>query len=119
VYDHIPAVIRVLEDQEDNLSRSFANNVRQKAKAIAPVRTGLLKLSIHVTPTGHANYSIIADTKEYGARRGYAHYVEYGTRYMHAEPFMGPAYVEAKVVSLPVIAAGLGLRITMAATRGV
>lgn len=120
VFDHIPKVMRVLEDQEDNLSRSFANDVRNLAKMKAPVRTGLLRMSIHVDSTGHASYSVIADTKEAsgGTARAYASYVEYGTQAHHAQPFMTPAYVESRTVSLPIIAAGLGLRINIAASRG-
>lgn len=120
VYDHIPQVMRVLVDQEDNLSRSFANDVRNAAKLKAPVRTGLLKLSIHVASDGHASYTVVADTKEAsgGSARAYASYVEYGTRYHHAQPFFTPAYVESKAISLPIIAAGLGLRINIAASRG-
>lgn len=121
VFDHIPQVIRVVGDWEDTLAQRFAEDTRNIAKELAPVRTGLLRLSIHVTHDGHAAYSVIADTKEAsgGSSRAYAQYVEYGTRAHHAQPYMTPAYVSAKSVSLPLIAGEFGLRIDVAASRGI
>lgn len=118
-FDHIPNVIRVLEEQEDNISKQFANEVRSRAKEIVPVLTGALKISIHVEHDGLSSYQVVADSREGGAKRAYAHYVEYGTSKMHAQPYMSPAYELALRVKLPVIAAGLGLRINAAASRGI
>ena len=55
-----------------------------------------------VPPTGATKQSIgleIKDggmTAEVGATKEYAPYLEYGTRFMDAQPFVKPAYIEQK-----------------------
>lgn len=55
-----------------------------------------------VSPTGTTKRSIgleIKDsgmTAEVGAKTEYAPYLEYGTRFMDAQPFVKPAYIEQK-----------------------
>jgi len=56
------------------------------ARAIVPVRTGFLRSTIYhqVDPDGL--------TLELGALADYAIYVEMGTRFMSAEPYIRPAF---------------------------
>jgi len=71
----------------DSLARVVAEaamNIERNAKSLAPVRTGFLRNSIHAELPGGP----MAYVKAYAP---YAHYVEYGTRRMHARPYMRPA----------------------------
>ena len=58
-------------------------DLQRNAQEKAPVDTGTLKRSIGLTAT-------VAPTVEY------APYQEFGTRYMDAQPFVGPAFNEQK-----------------------
>jgi HK97 gp10 family phage protein len=66
---------------------SWAADVKALAKQLAPVRTGHLRSS-----------SIYAKIQEWvaeiGAEATYALFVEFGTRYMQAQPFLYPAIQE-------------------------
>ncbi|MCS7124780.1 MAG: HK97 gp10 family phage protein [Candidatus Bathyarchaeota archaeon] len=64
----------------------WAMEVREDAKALAPVRTGRLRGSIYAKTSGW--------TVEVGATAEYAIYVEFGTRHMQAQPFIRPAFEE-------------------------
>jgi HK97 gp10 family phage protein len=80
-----------VEINAQQLAANYAKNVVQFAEVKAPVRTGRLKKSIgsqEITPTSYAMYV--------GAYYGV--YVNYGTRYMHAQPFWEPALAEAKAI---------------------
>ncbi len=62
---------------------SWAADVKAEAMRNAPVRTGYLRSTI---------YTHIRDwVAEIGAEATYAAYVELGTRYMAAHPFLYPA----------------------------
>ncbi len=62
---------------------SWAADVKAEAMRNAPVRTGYLRSTI---------YAHIRDwVAEVGAEATYAAYVELGTRYMAAHPFLYPA----------------------------
>ncbi len=65
---------------------SWAADVKALAKQLAPVRTGYLRQSIY------------AKVEEWvaivGAEAPYALYVEFGTRYMAARPYLYPAIQE-------------------------
>lgn len=66
------------------------SELQKKAEKNAPVDTGNLKRSIGLE---------IKDgglTAECRAKAEYAGYVEYGTRRMEAQPYMGPAFNEQK-----------------------
>jgi HK97 gp10 family phage protein len=63
--------------------RKAARTIEREAKALAPVRTGHLKNSIHSQVRGLAGF-VRASTS-------YANYVEYGTSEMAPEPYMRPA----------------------------
>jgi len=65
---------------------SWATDVKTLAKQLAPVRTGHLRSSI---------YAKISEwVTEIGAEATYALFVELGTRYMQARPYLYPAIQE-------------------------
>lgn len=65
----------------------------QKAQERAPVDTGFLKRSITMSVES-GNKRVTATIKAYAE---YAPYVEFGTRFNRAQPFMRPAYNIQKV----------------------
>ena len=64
----------------------WAADVKALARRIVPVRTGHLRSSIYA--------KIQEWTAEIGAEATYAMYVEFGTRYMRAQPYLFPAIQE-------------------------
>jgi HK97 gp10 family phage protein len=60
--------------------------VKEYAKSLAPVRTGLLRSSIYA--------KINEWVAEIGAEATYALFVEFGTQYMQARPYLYPAVQE-------------------------
>jgi len=56
----------------------------QVAQGLVPVRTGALRASLYAQQSGFARW-------EFGAWMHYAGFVEYGTRFMRARPYMRPA----------------------------
>lgn len=57
--------------------------LRETARGYAPVRTGYLRSSIYAT---------VHDwVVQVGAKASYAIFVEFGTRYMRAKPYLTPA----------------------------
>lgn len=74
---------------QDGVRRQLANwaaDVKALAEQLVPVRTGRLRSSIYTT--------IQKWTAEVGAEAAYALFVEFGTRYMKARPFLFPAVNE-------------------------
>jgi HK97 gp10 family phage protein len=65
---------------------SWAADVKALAKQLAPVRTGHLRSSIYA--------KIQEWVAEISAEATYALFVEFGTRYMQAQPFLYPAIQE-------------------------
>ena len=65
---------------------SWAADVKALAKQLAPVRTGHLRSSIYAKIQGWV--------AEIGAEATYALFVELGTRYMQASPYLYPAIQE-------------------------
>ena len=61
----------------------WAVNVKDAAKQLAPVRTGYLRSSLYAEIQGW--------TAKIGAEASYAGFVEFGTRYMQARPYIYPA----------------------------
>jgi len=68
------------------LLASWAADVKALAKQLAPVRTGHLRSSIYAKIQGWV--------AEIGAEATYALFVEFGTRYMQAQPYLYPAIQE-------------------------
>lgn len=64
------------------------NELELSARAAAPIRTGNLRANIQVGPASPTGVSV-----ESGA--DYAGYIEFGTRYMAARPYMRPSISQA------------------------
>jgi HK97 gp10 family phage protein len=64
----------------------WAIEIREYARSLAPVRTGYLRSSIYA--------KIEEWVAEIGAEAAYAMFVEFGTRYMQARPYLYPAIQE-------------------------
>ncbi len=71
--------------------RHNGTELQAKAQRNAPIDTGNLKRSIGL----EINDSGL--TAESEATAAYAGYVEYGTRFMNAQPYMKPAFEEQKI----------------------
>lgn len=99
--NNVPNVISAIQTHADNATHSIADGIHGHAQARVAVRTGALREGIKVNGTGNNSYEVSASSTEGGADREYAVYNEYGTRYMGAQPFMGPAYQEAKASDVP------------------
>lgn len=70
--------------------RKNGAELQQKSQRKAPVDTGNLKRSIGLEITDAGRTAEVEPTADYGA------YVELGTRFMNAQPFLGPAFNEQK-----------------------
>lgn len=77
-------------DDVRNVVKMNGAELQNKAKRMAPVDTGTLKRSIglEITEAGM--------TAEVEATAEYAPYVEYGTRFMKAQPYIRPSLEEQK-----------------------
>lgn len=90
--NRIPEVSDTLRRRAREEQLACAERIKQRAQAIVPVRTGALRASIEVatpsaTPLGPAGMRIVTVS----AGMPYAPYVEFGTRYMAARPYLRPA----------------------------
>jgi HK97 gp10 family phage protein len=75
-----------LQEQVRKWLYDWAQRVAAEAKRRAPVRTGYLQSKI---------YAMAKDwVVEVGAEAAYAYCVEFGTRYMRAQPYLYPAVQE-------------------------
>lgn len=87
--------IRLLRERINSipagLAYDFARGVQGEARALAPVRTGHLKRSIKRTRHGHGDHEVVV-----GAFYGV--YVNYGTRYMAAQPFWSQAVAHQRQI---------------------
>ena len=68
--------------------------IERRAKQLAPVDFGDLKRSINLVMKTNKNQSRQLGTV--GTNIDYAAYQEFGTKFMPAQPFMGPALEEAR-----------------------
>jgi HK97 gp10 family phage protein len=72
-----------LQNQVYRFLASWAADVKAEAMRLVPVRTGYLRSTI---------YARISEwVAEIGAEATYAYWVEFGTRYMRAQPYLYPA----------------------------
>jgi HK97 gp10 family phage protein len=78
-----PKVMAIVDQELEEA----AEEIQFLAQDLVPVDTGFLRSSIHVERISHLALQVRADAD-------YAAYVEYGTRFMAAQPYMTPA-VEA------------------------
>lgn len=70
--------------------RAYTAKTQQLAMRKAPVDTGTLKRSIMASVSEDGMEGTVTATAEYAA------YVEYGTRFMNAKPYMKPAADEIR-----------------------
>lgn len=85
------ALEKMIAGFEGNLAEigvRVGNELEGYAKAFSPIRTGLLRNSIHQEGAGG---DILAQIAILGADCNYAIYQEFGTYKMAAHPFMTPA----------------------------
>jgi HK97 gp10 family phage protein len=80
----VDKLVTEIEPASDRAANGWATEIARRAQDIVPVRTGNLRDSIHVERNGYADYAVVASAP-------YAGFVEFGTRYMAAEPYLGPA----------------------------
>lgn len=70
--------------------RKNGADMQKKAQENAPIVSGHLMRSITLEITSGGMAAEVEPTADYGA------YVEYGTRYMNAQPYVRPAFQEQK-----------------------
>ena len=70
--------------------RKNGSEMHKKAQKNAPVDSGNLKRNIELDITDNGLTAEVEPTADYAA------YVEYGTRFMEAQPYLKPAYDEQK-----------------------
>lgn len=87
IYNHMPRTDSLLRTETKQGSLDFAEKLLADIKARAPVRTGALRDGMYVNPVS----GIAAFHVGIGSREDYWSYPEYGTRFMAARPFIGPA----------------------------
>ena len=75
---------RELENRFQQVVEIAARHVETKAKEDVPLKTGATKNSINASPEGELAWRV-------GPTTEYAPFLEYGTRYMIARPFLIPA----------------------------
>lgn len=75
---------RAIKDAIENWTGRVLRMAVQVAQGLVPVRRGFLRASIYAQKSGFARW-------EFGASMHYAGFVEGGTRFMAARPYMRPA----------------------------
>jgi HK97 gp10 family phage protein len=97
-FDKLQAFIEnlpnIIKKSADDIMGVGAEMMLSEAQRLVPVRTGTLQRSIRVVHRGLADWQV-------GSIIYYAGYVEYGTRFQMAQPYLSPAYylVEPRVRS--------------------
>ena len=118
VFNHLPQAAATCLARQDDVSKAVAEFIKDRAQGMVPVLSGSLKAGIHLEGEGGTQVSIIADSQHGGAERAYAHYVEYGTRYMGAQPYMGPAAQMGEAAAAGFGRSHLGVQVEAAAASG-
>ena len=77
---------RKIKQQLNFVLQEAGQQMEQSAIRRVPVRTGYLRSTIF--------YRVWAQTLKFGATADYAPHVEFGTRFMAAQPFLRPAFDE-------------------------
>ena len=90
VLDKLP---RELDVDVEAVLEANAQDIELEAKRFAPVDTGKLRQSIKATKISDKTYKIAAN--ETGLAP-YAPFVEYGTRFQRAQPFLFPAFFRGR-----------------------
>lgn len=81
----LPNFASELQKKVDKAVGEIAKNVADTAKTLAPVKTGALRDSIYSYEVSDGEYEVTAGAE-------YATFVEWGTVYSAAQPFLRPAY---------------------------
>lgn len=81
----LPTVPAALKDEAVKLVAQHAYQIQAAAQQKAPVRTGLLRRSIHTVFSNGGMSAVVGPSVVYGI------FVEFGTRRMAARPYMRPA----------------------------
>lgn len=81
----------VLEESRKVVKRN-GSQLEQHAKRIVPVDTGMLKRSINGVLSDGGLTSTVEPSTDYQA------YVEYGTRFMDAQPYMRPSFYKQEEI---------------------
>lgn len=94
---HQMALRALLKGTDGEVARDLRRRgqaVARRAKELCPKASGTLAASITVSPTHLGDDDELEVTIE--ANTDYSIFVEKGTRYMSARPFLGPALDEAR-----------------------
>jgi HK97 gp10 family phage protein len=86
VLEKIP---KELDSTVDETLEANAQDIERNAKSKAPVDTGKLQQSIKALKESEKTYIIRANNT---GKAPYAPFVEYGTRFQRAQPFLFPAF---------------------------
>lgn len=89
---HQSRIDRLLHSPGGDVGRALQKtgvNVQSRAKRLCPVDTGRLRASIVTTKPTHTTRDDL--TVRIGSKVKYARFVELGTRYMRARPYLRPA----------------------------
>lgn len=73
-------------DDVKKIVKMNGSELASEAEHKSPIDTGTLERSIHFSETANGLTAIVEPSTEYQG------YVEFGTRYMSAQPYMGPAF---------------------------
>lgn len=87
--DRLPELIARLPDAVNQILARTALSIEAEAKQRAPVRTGYLRNSIQASEVSQLAWRI-------GVGAEYGVFVEMGTRYQGARPFLTPAVEHAR-----------------------
>lgn len=101
VYNHLPRAESAVRAALVDTVAETAYAVEGTAKQLAPVRTGTLRRSIHTVFSRGGLRAVV------GPSVAYAIFVELGTRFMAARPFMRPAAARELRLFAPRLAARL------------
>lgn len=84
VYNHFPKIVKGMEGKAAQIVAKTALDIEAGAKKRAPVDTGNLRGSIQARKVSDTHW-IVTVGADYGI------YLEYGTRFMAAQPYFAPA----------------------------
>lgn len=87
VFNRFPAIKANMVMVAEAATAKAALDMEGQMKTRAPVDTGFLKNSVQATKVGPAHWRVTVGA-DYGV------YLEYGTRFMAAQPFFFPAIAE-------------------------
>ena len=90
VLEKIP---KELDSAVDDILEANAQDIEASAKSKSPVDTGRLQQSIKALKESDKTFVIRANNT---GKAPYAGFVEYGTRYMRAQPYLFPAFFSGR-----------------------